>query len=75
MGTFTSASAAKYLKGLQDEKDHVLTLEKSYCTYTLAANEEADVDTAAGRLRSFADAQQDLAAKHGLSLDSKGGRR
>ena len=42
MKTFTSASAAKYLKALQDEKDHVLSRERTACTYTLAAGEEAE---------------------------------
>jgi len=42
MKTFTSASAAKHLKALQDEKDHILALEKAACTYTLAAGEEAE---------------------------------
>ena len=42
MKTFTSASAAKHLKALQDEKDHILALEKASCTYTLAAGEEAE---------------------------------
>lgn len=42
MKTFTSASAAKHLKALQDEKDHILAQESNRCTYTLAAGEEAE---------------------------------
>lgn len=39
---FTSASANKYLKGLQDDKDHLLESESRGCTYVLSAGEEAD---------------------------------
>lgn len=42
MKTFTSASAAKYLKRLQDEKDHLVSTEKSNCVYQLAPGEEAE---------------------------------
>ena len=31
MKTFTSASAAKYLKSLQDKKDHLISVERSNC--------------------------------------------
>lgn len=39
---FTSASANKYLKSLQEEKDFLLATEKGTCEYTCAAGEEAD---------------------------------
>lgn len=39
---FTSASANKYLRTLQDEKDFVLEAEAKSCTYELAAGEEAE---------------------------------
>jgi len=42
MKTFTSASAAKYLKSLQDKKDHLISVEKNNCVYQLAPGEEAD---------------------------------
>lgn len=42
MRTFTSASAAKYLKSLQEKKDHLISVERSNCVYQLAPGEEAD---------------------------------
>ena len=39
---FTSASANKYLKSLQDEKDFILEAESKSCTYVLAVGEEAE---------------------------------
>lgn len=42
MKTLTSASAAKYLKSLQDKKDHLVSAEKSKCVYQLAPGEEAE---------------------------------
>lgn len=51
---FTSASANKYLKKLQDNKDHMLENENRTCTYVLSVGEEADLpaysyeDTRAG---------------------------
>lgn len=39
---FTSASANKYLKGLQEEKDFILESEAKTCTYVLAAGEEEE---------------------------------
>ena len=38
---FTSASASKYLKSLQEEKDFLLDAERKNCTYDCAVNEEA----------------------------------
>lgn len=40
---FTSASANKYLKRLQDEKDRVLRIENETSTYIVAEGEEPDV--------------------------------
>lgn len=39
---FTSASANKYLRRLQDEKDRLLRTEKEVSTYVLAEGEEAE---------------------------------
>lgn len=39
---FTSASAYKYIKGLQDEKDRLLSTECEICTYVLSEGEESD---------------------------------
>lgn len=39
---FTSASANKYLKGLQDDKEHLLENESKVCTYVLSVGEKAD---------------------------------
>ena len=36
---FTSASANKYLRRLQDEKDYVLNTELERCTYVLSEGE------------------------------------
>lgn len=40
---FTSASANKYLKRLQDEKDRALRIENETSTYIVAEGEEPDV--------------------------------
>ena len=37
--TFTSASANKYLRTLDEEKEHLLYQERELCTYTRAAGE------------------------------------
>lgn len=42
MATFTSASASKYLRSLEDEKSHLLQMESETCTYVLAQDEEAE---------------------------------
>lgn len=39
---FTSASASKYLKRLQDEKDRILRIENETSTYIVADGEEPD---------------------------------
>ncbi len=39
---FTSASANKYLRRLQDEKDYILNTELECCTYVLGEGEAAD---------------------------------
>lgn len=39
---FTSASAYKYIKGLQDEKDRLLSAERETCTYVLSEGEVSD---------------------------------
>lgn len=39
MATFTSASANKYLRTLEDEKAHLLQMEQETCTYVLAQDE------------------------------------
>lgn len=39
---FTSASAYKYIKGLQDEKDRLLCAERETCTYVLSEGEKPD---------------------------------
>lgn len=39
--TFTSASANKFIRGMEDEKAHLLAMEKETCTYVLAQDEEA----------------------------------
>jgi hypothetical protein len=41
MTAFTSASANKYLKSLEDEKEFLLAAERSVCVYTRTADEEA----------------------------------
>lgn len=43
MKTFTSASAGKYLKALDEEKAHLLAQEREVATYTLAIDEEPDI--------------------------------
>ena len=40
--TFTSASANKHLRSLQDEKDFILETELKSCVYELALGEDAD---------------------------------
>lgn len=39
---FTSASAYKYIKGMQDEKDRLLSAERETCTYVLSEGEKSD---------------------------------
>lgn len=39
---FTSASANKHLKRLEEEKNHILTEERATCTYVLSAGEEEE---------------------------------
>lgn len=40
--TFTSASANKFIRAKQDEKDHLLSAESDTCTYVQAQDEEPD---------------------------------
>lgn len=42
MTTYTSASANKLLRKLEDEKSHLLQMESETCTYVLAQDEEAE---------------------------------
>lgn len=54
MRTFTPASAAKYLRALQDEKQNLLRKEDIRCEYVAAVGEEPEVpayDYAATRAR------------------------
>ena len=43
---FTSASANKYLRRLQDEKDRLLRTEQEVSTYVLAEGEAAELPPA-----------------------------
>ena len=42
MKTFTSASANKYLRMLEEDKHHILSTESDTCTYVLAKDEESE---------------------------------
>lgn len=66
---FTSASANKYLRKLQDEKDRLLHSEKETCTYILAEGEEMDppsYDYASTREKIESLDRQTLAIRHAL---------
>lgn len=51
---FTSASANKYLRRLQDEKDRLLRTEQEVSTYVLAEGEAAELIIAAFSVRDSA---------------------
>ena len=66
---FTSASAYKYIKGLQDEKDRLLSAECEVCTYILSEDEESDppaYDYAITRQRVDEIDQKTCAIRHAL---------
>lgn len=66
---FTSASAGKYLKRLQDEKDRLLRIEDETSTYIVAEGEEPDppeYDYAATRAAVLGIDDKMRAIRHGL---------
>ena len=69
--TFTSASAAKYLRSLEEEKTLALAREGENSTYLLAAGEECDppeYDYAQTRARVADIDAKALAVRHALHL-------
>lgn len=42
MRVFTSASAGKYIRQLEDEKEHLLSTEQDSCVYVLAQGEQSE---------------------------------
>lgn len=66
---FTSASASKYLRRLQDDKEHLLSTEAETCTYVRAegeADEPPAYDYRATRERIDAIDRAVLAVRHAL---------